>query len=119
MKTVKEILETELECVSRQDTPECDKDCLHCDLLMDPDEIKEAYKTAIKALEQTEWIPVKDKLPEKDVDVLTYHRTESFDYQYVSWIDDYSGKWCGFCGNLSDEVLAWRPLPDVPIIEGR
>lgn len=79
----------------------------------------ETANTAIRLLEQTEWISVKDKLPERDVDVLTYHRTESFDYQYVSWIDDYSGKWCGFCGNLSDEVLAWRPLPDVPIIKGR
>lgn len=48
---------------------------------------------AIKALEQTMWIPVEDKLPERDVSVLTYHRNESFDYQYVSWIDEYSGKW--------------------------
>ena len=66
----------------------------------------------IRALEQTRWIPVSERLPERDVDVLAYHRNESFDYQYVSWIDDYSGKWSGFIGNLSDEVLAWQPLPE-------
>lgn len=44
--------------------------------------------------------------------MLTYHRDVAFDYQYVSWIDDYSGKWAGFIGNLSDEVLAWMPLPE-------
>ena len=63
------------------------------------------------ALEQARWIPVSERLPERDVDVLTYHRNESFDYQYVSWIDCYSGKWSGFIGNLSDEVIAWMPLP--------
>ena len=58
------------------------------------------------------WIPCSERLPEKDVNVLAYHRNESFDYQYVSWIDDYSGKWAGFIGNLSDDVLAWMPLPE-------
>ena len=60
----------------------------------------------------TSWIPVSERLPERDVNVLTYHRDVAFDYQYVSWIDDYSGKWAGFIGNLSDEVLAWMPLPE-------
>ena len=62
--------------------------------------------------QQTRWIPCSERLPERDENVLTYHRNESFDYQYISWIDDYSGKWAGFIGNLSDEVLAWRPLPE-------
>jgi hypothetical protein len=62
--------------------------------------------------QQTRWIPCSERLPERDENVLTYHRNESFDYQYVSWIDDYSGKWAGFIGNLSDEVLAWMPLPE-------
>ena len=59
-----------------------------------------------------EWIPVSERLPERDVDVLTYHKNVSFDYQYISWIDDYSGKWAGFVGNFPDEVLAWMPLPE-------
>ena len=58
------------------------------------------------------WIPCSERLPERDESVLAYHRDVSFDYQYVSWIDDYSGKWAGFCGSLSDEVLAWMPLPE-------
>jgi len=58
------------------------------------------------------WIPCSERLPERDESVLAYHRNVSFDYQYVSWIDDYSGKWAGFCGSLSDEVLAWMPLPE-------
>lgn len=67
----------------------------------------------IKALEQQpKWIPCEERLPEKDVNVLTYHRNVSFDYQYVSWIDDYSGKWAGFIGNLPDDVIAWMPLPE-------
>ena len=61
---------------------------------------------------QSKWIPVSEALPPRDENVLAYHRNESFDYQYVSWIDDYSGKWAGFIGNLPDEVLAWMPLPE-------
>ena len=59
----------------------------------------------------TRWIPCSERLPERDVNVLAYHRNISFDYQYVSWIDDNSGRWCGFIGNLSDDVIAWMPLP--------
>lgn len=76
---------------------------------------KQSYIANIQKLPsatpKTRWIPCSERLPEKDENVLTYHRNESFDYQYVSWIDDYSGKWAGFIGNLSDEVLAWMPLP--------
>ena len=78
---------------------------------------KQSYIARIQNLpsvtpQQTRWIPCSERLPERDENVLTYHRNESFDYQYISWIDDYSGKWAGFIGNLSDEVLAWRPLPE-------
>ena len=72
----------------------------------------EAFDMAIQVLDQTRWIPVSEALPARDVNVLAYHRNESFDYQYVSWIDEYSGKWAGFIGNLPDEVLAWMPLPE-------
>ncbi len=58
------------------------------------------------------WIPCSERLPERNESVLTYHRNVLFDYQYVSWIDDYSGKWVGFCESPSDEVLAWMPLPE-------
>ena len=75
--------------------------------------IMNAINKIVDELEkQPKWIPCSERLPERDENVLTYHRNESFDYQYVSWIDDYSGKWAGFIGNLSDEVLAWMPLPE-------
>lgn len=77
---------------------------------------KQSYIANIQKLPsttpKTRWIPCCERLPERDENVLTYHRNESFDYQYVSWIDDYSGKWAGFIGNLSDEVLAWMSLPE-------
>lgn len=48
----REIMLTEWECVDRQDTPKCDRDCRHCDLVMDSELVREAYRMAIKALEQ-------------------------------------------------------------------
>ncbi len=101
------------DCVSREDVIEW---------LKNKDIIKISYQeeNARRELadlpsvipQQARWISVSERLPERDENVLTYHRNESFDYQYVSWIDDYSGKWAGFIGNLSDEVLAWMPLPE-------
>lgn len=78
------------------------------------DEISnEAYKKIMCHIkEEQQWIPCSERLPEPDTFVLTYHRHLSFDYQYVSSIDETTGEWSGFCGNLSDEVLAWMPLPD-------
>ena len=73
---------------------------------------QEAKAMAINALEQKGWIPCSERLPERDTDVLAYHKNVSFEYVYVSWIDDYTGKWAGFIGNLPDDVLAWMPLPE-------
>ena len=84
----------------------------HMNKMLEPD-MRGERDITIKALEQqSKWIPCEERLPEKDVNVLTYHRNVSFDYQYVSWIDDYSGKWAGFIGNLPDDVIAWMPLPE-------
>lgn len=47
----REIILTEWECVDRQDTPKCDRDCRHCDLVMDTELVREAYRMATKALE--------------------------------------------------------------------
>ena len=92
----------------------------------------DAIKVAISALEKQEedrWIPVTDRLPEEDTDVLVTvhflglkkthpngwndHIKPSF---YVDIAKHYSGEWC----STSDEykvarsrhiVIAWRPLP--------
>lgn len=46
-----QILKTELECVNRQGTPKCNRDCLNCDLLLPAKDVREAYETTIKVLE--------------------------------------------------------------------
>ena len=46
--TDKEVIETELECVKRQ---QCDRDCGSCDLVMDSERIIRAYEHAILLLE--------------------------------------------------------------------
>lgn len=46
-----EIMENELRCVQRASVNVCDRDCRHCDLLMDTDEIIQAYEMVIKMLE--------------------------------------------------------------------
>ena len=42
------VIEVERECVGRQ----CDRDCGRCDLVMEMEEILEAYNTAISALKE-------------------------------------------------------------------
>lgn len=48
------VLETEMECVKRQDGPKCPrfsgKTCSECDLIMDTSKVLEAYQGAIDAV---------------------------------------------------------------------
>lgn len=84
------------------------------DYLLDPigkrEKHDEAIRMAIEALEQTQWIPCSERLPEKDTSVLGYIRCASFDYMNVLWRDDYSGDWADG-DNFHHEVIAWMPLP--------
>ena len=95
----------------------------HCEEVADTCENKECGKEhkqlaewlkELKAYrDNRQWIPVSERLPEKDVDVLGYIKGLSFDYQSIMWIDDYTGEWSGFVGSgYRDEVLAWMPLPE-------
>lgn len=54
MNRVVEILRTEKECVERQDTPKCNRDCGNCDLLLPTEEVKQAYTLAIGCIEGTQ-----------------------------------------------------------------
>lgn len=45
-----EIMENELRCVQRASVNACDRDCGHCDLLMDTGEIIQAYGKVIQLL---------------------------------------------------------------------
>lgn len=72
---------------------------------------KRAIEAALIALEETRWIPVSEKLPEKNgnylVTVEANDGTASIKFQMV---DHYGPKW------LHDEktrkVIAWMPLPE-------
>ena len=46
-----EIMENELRCVQRASVNACDRDCGYCDLLMDTNEIIQAYGNVIKLIE--------------------------------------------------------------------
>lgn len=54
MNRVTEILKIEKECVERQDTPQCNRDCGNCDLLLPTEEVKQAYTLAIGCIEGTQ-----------------------------------------------------------------
>ena len=54
MNQVTKILKTEKECVERQDTPKCNRDCGNCDLLLPTEEVKQAYTLAIGCIEGTQ-----------------------------------------------------------------
>lgn len=70
-----------------------------------------AYDMAIKALKQTRWIPVSERLPEENgnylVTVEANDGTASIKFQMV---DHYGPEW------LHEEkprkVIAWMPLPE-------
>lgn len=41
------VLERERECVLRQDTPECNRDCKNCDLVLPKEKVVRAYDNVI------------------------------------------------------------------------
>ena len=45
-----EIIKTERLCVLKNENKSCDRDCAKCDLVMETDEIIEAYNMAVEAL---------------------------------------------------------------------
>ena len=78
-------------------------------------EYQEAKAMAIKALEQTRWIPISEKLPKVDEEVFI-----SFGHGSPLEIGKYNGKqWEYLYESGADywteplfEVKAWMPLPD-------
>lgn len=71
--------------------------------------IEQALLMAIKALEQTAWIPVEERLPEVGERVLVTKRVTRF--RNETHIARYNvTRWCSF-GTISNKnVLAWKPL---------
>lgn len=61
-----EVLQSEWQCIDRNDGVHCDRKCEACDLVMDSGVLKDAYNLAISALEEQEkqrWMPVSERLP--------------------------------------------------------
>lgn len=116
-----EIIKIERECVERNTSNECDRDCINCDLLRADEEIFSAYDMAIEALQEPErkWIPVSERLP-KDCEedwVLVQIKEKDCGFLWIPRVgEERNGKWW-----LADdekpledmfEVVAWQPLPE-------
>ena len=115
-KEAKKIMENEVRCVRN---PNCERlECRNCYLVMPEHTVLKAYEVAIKALEQR-WIPVSERLPDKNVDclvtlengvvtVLGYSTTQRTTYPkgfyYVK--DGFSWR------QIQNPVIAWMPLPE-------
>ena len=87
-----------------------DKHIIPCDeygYRIDSD-LMEAHLMAAKAL-RNGWIPVTERLPEKDVKVLTFG-VYGFS---VNYRDRFSGKWRGVNGK-PQWLTHWMPLPEPP-----
>ena len=77
----------------------------------------EAFDIAIKALEQTRWIPCIERLPEPNRLVLCYITTGTTKTYFLAWWNDIQNDWeegIGGCrlleNDLGYEVIAWMPL---------
>ena len=87
--------------------------------------IKRAQQSLIEALPSAQpqhWIPVTERLPEDDVQVLC---TDSEGFVYIAWHCDYdilekTKCWCDvhYCSLPEDDIIAWMPLPE-PYAERR
>ena len=86
------------------------------------EQLREAVDKAIKALEEQEWIPCKERLSEKEVDVLCCRDNKTMTIMHFNPVlttrypkgfsvvkDAFSWR--------QDNVIAWMPLPE-PYKEG-
>lgn len=107
------VLLNEKECVLRET---CERlECASCELVMPVGNILSAYDVAIDALREQEerwWIPVTERLPENDNEVLTANRQTVqilfYDHDDADWYTvDSDNSVHLFC----DNVTHWMPLP--------
>ena len=70
-------------------------------------------KSQLETTLESNWISVKDRLPEEGENVLTYGARPSYDVVYVNrLIDKKSGEWL-----YGEYVTHWMPLPQPPTNE--
>lgn len=67
------------------------------------DEVNEACRMGMKALERTRWIPCRERPPEVGEEVLVYSRNSGMSVDY------YDRGLFGFA-----DVTHWMPLPEPP-----
>lgn len=68
----------------------------------------EAKQMAIKVLEQTTWIPVSERLPEKSDYCLCCDKDG---YMIIGWLSKWSKEWYFDDDEVDMDVVAWMPLP--------
>ena len=61
---------------------------------------------------KTGWIPVSERLPEKNVWVLVTVEQSGNRHQEIMRRDKYIEAWTDNIDNYIDEVIAWMPLPE-------
>lgn len=121
----KKMLKAKLECLKRETSGtdiDCNyRNCDECNLCYEQGnmgEQKEALDMAIKALEQTRWIPCEERLPEEaygcivtvmDTNPMTFDEFENIYPDFVGWDGE---NWNDADGDsIPFEVIAWMPLP--------
>lgn len=60
---------------------------------------------------EPKWIPVSEKLPEKNVWVLVTVEQSGVRYQEIMRRNNYIETWTDNIDNYTDEITAWMPLP--------
>ncbi len=78
-------------------------------------EFEQAFAMAISALSEIKekWIPISERLPEKNEWVLVSIKQPSGNcYQEIMRIDKYRGLWTDNFDYYADYVKAWMPLPE-------
>lgn len=79
------------------------------------DEVNEACRMGMEALERTRWIPCSERLPEKNVSVLGWYKDNPF-ARYCPEIVSWNGKGWVFvyAQRYVTDVTHWMPLPKPP-----
>lgn len=94
-----------------QADPSCDGNCFSCEYYASAEEEKEAMQMAISALKKQEadrWIPVTERLPEKEGRYLITEKTDGAKVQEGFFCRTRDGD--PYWGYL--HVIAWQPLPE-------
>lgn len=84
------------------------------------DEVNEACRMGMEALERTRWIPCSERLPRDGQDVLCWYQYFRYGNYNRLWQTygigfQYNGHWGGEVSTGRDtKVLFWMPLPEPP-----